>query len=128
MNYIKYLTIMIVSILLMTSSAGVISAKKDKITDTLRLDDKYKLHLEEVDVDGSHAWILLIQNNTNVDNLIVSVDEHFELYDGDVLIVDGNCSAIFAVLESCVIKLENVKQYDKNGNIIFSQDIVLLGT
>jgi len=99
-----------------------------KITNKQKLEDKYKLHLEGVDIDGSHAWIQLIKKNKVVDNLVISEDGHFELYDGDVLIVDGNCSAIFAGLKSCVIKLENVKQYDENGNIIFSQDIVMLGT
>ena len=128
MNHGKFLTIIVVSMLLITCSAGIISAKKDKISDTIELEDIYKLHLEEVDIEGDKAWIQLIQKKNVVDNLVVSSDEHFELYDDGVLIVEGNCTAIFAGLKSCVIKLENLIQYDEHGNMIFSQDIVLLGT
>ena len=128
MNHVKFLAIIVVSMLLLTCSAGIISAKKDKISDTIKLEDKYKLHLEEVDVDGNQAWIQLIQKNNVVDDLVVSNDEHFELYDDGVLILEGNCTGIFAGLKSCVIKLENLIQYDEYGNIIFSQDTVLLGT
>ena len=114
--------------LLITCSAGIISAKKDKISDTIKLEDKYKLHFEEVDVEGDEAWLQLIQKKNVVDNLVVSRDEHFELYDNGILILEGNCTGIFAGLKSSIIKLENLTQYDENGDIIFYQEIVLLET
>ena len=128
MNPLKFLTIIVISMLLLTCLAGIISAKKDKITDTLKLEDKYKLNLEGVDVDGDAAWLQLTQKNNVVDDIVTWEGDHFELYDEGVLIVEGNCTTIFSGLKSCVIKLENLIQYDENGNIIFSQDTVLLGT
>ncbi|HIH86570.1 MAG TPA: hypothetical protein HA304_01535 [Methanosarcinales archaeon] len=128
MNHVKFLSIIVVSMLLITCSAGIISAKNDKVTDTLKLEEKYKLHLEEVSVDGDKIWLQLIQKNNVVDDLIVSEGEHFEMYDDEDLIVVGNCTTIAVGLQSYLIKLTDLKQYDENGNMIFSQEIVLLET
>lgn len=128
MNHVKFLTIIAVSMLLLTCSAGIISAKNDKISDSIKLEEKYKLHLEDVDVDGNKIWLQLMHKNKVVGDIIVSRGEHFELYDDEYLIVEGNCTTIAVGLQSCLIKLTDLKQYDENGNIIFSQEIVLLET
>jgi len=128
MNHVKFLSIIVVSMLLITCSAGIISAKNDKITDKLNLENKYKLHLKEVSVDGDKIWLQLIQKNNVVDDLVVSQGEHFELYDDEALIIEGNCTSIYAGLKSYITKLTDLKQYDENGNIIFSQELVLLET
>ena len=127
MNHVKFLAIVAVSMLLTTCSAGIISAKEVKTIDTLKLEDKYRLHLEEVDVDGEECWLQLIRNNV-VDDIVVAEGENFEFYDGGYVIVTGHCEAVFVGLKYNAVKLTDIKQYDESGNIIFEQDEVLLIT
>ena len=130
MSPVKFLAIVAVSMLLTTCSAGIISAKEGKINDTLRLEDKYRLHLKDVDVDGEECWLQLIKKNKNnvVDDIVVAEGENFKLYDDGNLIVEGYCEAVFAGIKFNAVKLIYIEQYDESGNLIFTQDEVLLMT
>ena len=126
MNYVKFLAIVAVSMLLTTCSAGIISAKEVKTIDTLKLEDKYRLHLKDVDVNGVKCRLQLIENNVVVADIIVADDEHFKLYNDENLIVEGDCEAVFAGTELNGVELTDIKQYGESGKIIFTQDKVLL--
>ncbi len=118
--------IAITLLLIIASPAG--AASKNVLSDTLDLEQKYKLHLESVDVAGSpRAATLQLLRGGVVDEKVVVSGNNFELYDGGTLIMNATLDSVFAGATGNLVQIKNLVQYDKDtGAIILTVDRVLL--
>lgn len=107
------ITIAIALLLVIASPAG--AASKKVLSDTLDLEQKYKLHLESVDVAGSPrtATLQLLRGGVVDEKVVVSRD-NFELYDGGTLIVNATLDSVFVGATGYIVQIRNLVQYDKD--------------
>ena len=124
MNKIS-ITIAIAMLLLIASQAG--AASKNVYSDTLDLEQKYKLHLESVDIGSPRAATLQLLHGRVVDERVVVSGDNFRLYDGGALIVNATLDSVFVGATGYLVQIKNLVQYDKNtGAIILTMDRILL--
>ncbi len=82
----KILVMIAIALLLAAaSSAGVVNTDI-KLTDTLTLEQGYKLHLVSADLNSSPRTAVLQLNHAGDEKVVADGDE-FSLYDGQALIV-----------------------------------------
>lgn len=122
-------TIAIVLLLIIASPAG--AASKKVVSDTLDLEQKYKLHLESVDIGSPRtATLQLLHSGAHgrvVDEKVVVSGDNFKLYDGGTLIVNATLDAVFVGATGYLVQIKNLVQYDKDtGAIIRTMDRVIL--
>ena len=125
----KILVIATVALLVLTATSIGAIAKEDKTTDTLKLKQGYHLHLSAVDDNADPAEVcfhLTKSNGDIVDTITVSDGDGFSLYDEDVKIVEVEEIVVFNGINSWLIKLEDLVQYNKAGKIISEIDKTFL--
>lgn len=120
------ITIAIALLLVIASPAG--AASKKVPSDTLDLEQKYKLHLEIVNAAGNHrtATLQLLHGGV-VDERVVVQGDNFKLYDGRNLILNATLWSVFVGSDGYIVQIRNLVQYDKDtGEIIRTMDRVSL--
>ncbi len=122
----KILVMMAIAVILAAASpAGAVNTDI-KLTDTLTLEQSYKLHLVSVDLNSSPRTAVLRLNHAGDEKEVASGDE-FSLYDGQALIVTAKLDAVFAGATGTMVQIKNLVQYDKNtGEIILTVERLYL--
>ena len=128
----KILVIVAVALMfVIASSAGAMAKqeeiKQEKITDTFKLKQGYRLHTE-INVQVTKIWIVLTRANGDVVSDHVFDDgEYFSMYDGEILIVEAASVDILHGIESNIVVASDLVQYNKNtGNPILTMDRAVL--
>jgi len=123
----KIVVMMAIAVLLAVVSPAGAANTDTKLTDTLNLEQGYKLHLVSTDVNSSPRTAVLQLNHAGDEKLVASGDE-FSLYDGQGhLIVTAKLDSVFAGATGTLVQIKNLVQYDKNtGEIILTMDRVIL--
>lgn len=126
----KILVIAAIALLVLTATSIGAIAKEDKPEDTLKLKQGYLLHIYAVDdnVDPAEVCFQLTRSNGDIVNEVtVSDNEGFSLYDEDIKIVEIELIQVFWGIESWAIALEDLVQYNKaTGEIISEIDKTVL--
>ena len=125
----KILVIAAVALLVLTATSIGAIAKEDKPEDTLKLKQGYLLHLSAVNDNADTAKVcfyLTRYNGDIVDTITVLDGNGFSLYDEDVKIVEVEEIVVFKGINSWLIKLEDLVQYNKSGKIISKIDKTFL--
>ncbi len=123
----KIVVMLAIAVLLVVVSPAGAANTDTKLTDTLNLEQGYKLHLVSTDVNSSPRTAVLQLNHAGDEKVVASGDE-FSLYDGQAhLIVTAKLDAVFVGATGTLVQIKNLIQYDKNtGEIILTMDRVIL--
>ena len=126
----KILVIAVVALLFVMATSTGAMAKEDKITDTLKLKQGYRLHFAAVDDTGEPAKVIFNLTGSNgdiIDSVIISDEGGFNLCDGDIKIVEVKSIQVFEGIESWAVTLNDLVQYNnKTGKIISEIDKTVL--
>ena len=122
--------IMAAIILLFVASSTYAEAKQENFKDKFKLEQGYWLHLDNIDVWGSprNATLQLTMHHDVSDEQILPSGTIFNLYDGAVLIAQGELRTVFSGKDYNIIDIRNLTQYDKvTGDEILYQEKIMLG-
>ena len=126
----KILVLAAVALLFVTATSIEAIAKEDKTTDTLKLKQGYRLHISAVDDNADPAEVCFHLTNSKgdiIDDVTVLDGDSFSLYDEQIKIVEVESVQVFFGINSCLIKLEDLVQYNKaTGKIISEIDETFL--
>lgn len=129
----KIFVIAAVALMFVVASSAVVMAKQEetkpeKITDTFKLKQGYRLHLAAIDVDVEKVWIELTRANGDVvDDGVFQNGDYFSMHDDGTLIVEATKLTVFQGIGSNIVVAYDLVQYNKNtGNPILTMDKVVL--
>jgi len=129
----KILVIVAVALMFVIASSAVAMAKQEeikqeKITDTFKLKQGYRLHFAAIDVDSMKVWMELTRANGDVvDNGVFQNRDYFSMHDDGTLIVEATKLTVFHGILTDLVKIDDLVQYNKNtGNPILTVDKVIL--
>ncbi len=119
----KILAVMAIALLIVLSNtAGAVSIKD--VTDTISLEENYKLRLVSIDASGPVRSATLDLNPG--DKITILDDENFSIYRKDILVAEGRLDAVFIGHISEMIQIKDLVQYDEEGTIILTLERVVL--
>ncbi len=117
------LIVAIALLILLSNTAGAVSINKD-VTDTIELEQNYRLRLVSIDASGPVRSAMLDLNPG--EKITISNGENFSIYRKGRLVVEGKLDSIFIGITAELIQIRDLVQYDENGTVILTLDKVTL--
>lgn len=118
------LAVMAIALLIVLSNtAGAVSITKD-VTDTIRLEQNYRLKLVSIDASGPVRSAVLDLNPG--DKITILDGENFSIYRKETLVAEGRLDAVFIGATGELIQIKDLVQYDEEGTIILTLERVVL--
>lgn len=120
----RTLTVMAIALLiLLSNTAGAVSINKD-VTDTIRLEQNYRLKLVSIDASGPVRSAVLDLNPG--EKITILYGENFSIYRKGTLVVEGKLNSIFIGATAELIQIRDLVQYDEDGTVVLTLDKVTL--
>ncbi len=110
-------------LILLPNIAGAVSINKD-VTDTIKLEQHYRLRLVSIDASGPVRSAVLDLNPG--EKITILNGENFSIYRKGRLVVEGKLDSIFVGATAEMIKIKNLVQYDEDGTIILTLESIVL--
>jgi len=119
----KILAVIAIALLIVLSNTvGAVSIKD--VTDTISLEQNYKLRLVSIDASGPVRSAMLDLNPG--DKITILDGENFSIYRKDILVVEGRLDAVFVGATGELVQIKDLVQYDEEGTIIFTMERLIL--
>ena len=119
----KILAVIAIALLMVLSNtAGAVSIKD--VTDTISLEQNYKIRLASIDASGPVRSAVLDLNPG--DKITILDGENFSIYRKDILVVEGRLDAVFVGATGELIQIKDLVQYDEEGGSILTLERVVL--
>ena len=114
--------IAIALLFVLSNTAGAVSIKD--VTDTISLEQNYRLRLVSIDASGPVRSAMLDLNPG--DKITILDGENFSIYRKDILVVEGRLDAVFVGATGELVQIKDLVQYDEKGTIILTLERVVL--